>query len=77
MTPDEIIDMLGGNAAVADAAGVSRNAATNWRRHGIPGKYWPALVRFAKDKRRYKINMMVLEFQIKPTAPRRRAGGGG
>ncbi len=44
MTAPEIIEAFGGTASVADLTGARPNAVTQWRRIGIPSKYWDVLV---------------------------------
>lgn len=44
MDAAQIIDALGGRRAVADLTGAEPNAITQWRRIGVPAKYWPTLV---------------------------------
>jgi len=36
MTPNQIIDALDGNVAVAEIFGISDAAVSQWRKHGIP-----------------------------------------
>lgn len=40
MTAAEIIDAFGGTRALADRLGLPRGAVANWRRLGIPARYW-------------------------------------
>lgn len=49
MKPDELIDALGGSAAVADAIGVESNTVGNWRKRGFPAWAVPALRRLCTD----------------------------
>lgn len=47
----DLIDKLGGPAAVARAAGAEPNAARQWkRRKCIPGLYWPQVLSLAQEK---------------------------
>jgi len=44
-TVSEIIDSLGGTAAVARMTSLTAQAVSNWRaRNSIPAKYWSVLV---------------------------------
>lgn len=48
MTPAEIIAALGGKHEVSTLTGATPNAVTQWRRIGIPSKYWHVLVSHAE-----------------------------
>ncbi len=49
--PDNLIDKLGGNKAVATLLGTSPGAVANWRlRKTIPWKYRPSLARIAGER---------------------------
>jgi DNA-binding transcriptional regulator YdaS (Cro superfamily) len=50
MSPAEIITALGGKHALAALTGASPNAVTQWRRIGVPAKYWDVLVDHAAAK---------------------------
>lgn len=50
MTPDTVLDKLGGNTAVAAEIGVDDTTVSTWRRRGIPPGRWPALVELASRK---------------------------
>jgi len=53
ITPDFVIDKLGGTKAVAEALGLSPSTVSCWRaedRRGIPSAHWLALSRLAADK---------------------------
>lgn len=54
-SPSEIIDQLGGTRAVKLMTG-ARNLSnvSNWRREGIPMRYWMALVRVSAGKLVYE-----------------------
>lgn len=43
----EIIDGLGGYRTVAAELGENPTTVQNWRRRGIPGRFWPAVERLA------------------------------
>lgn len=45
----QLIEILGGNAKVADFLGVNRSAVSNWLSRGIPAD---KLMRMAKEARR-------------------------
>ena len=47
-----LIDQLGGIAAIADHLAVTRTSVSNWRLEGrgIPWKFRPALARLAADR---------------------------
>lgn len=51
MNASQIIDAFGGIGPVADVTGASRSAVSNWRRDGIPARYWFALLDVARRKR--------------------------
>jgi hypothetical protein len=44
MTPADIITALGGKHEVARITGATPNAVTQWRRIGVPAKFWHVLV---------------------------------
>lgn len=39
-----IIEALGGKHSLAALTGATPNAITQWRRIGVPAKFWPVLV---------------------------------
>jgi hypothetical protein len=47
---EQLIDDLGGNAALAKALGLTPNAISNWRKRGIPWKVRPTVARMAAEK---------------------------
>lgn len=47
---EQLIDDLGGNAALAKALNRSPNAISNWRKRGIPWKVRPTVARLAAEK---------------------------
>jgi hypothetical protein len=47
MTGPEIIEAFGGRQAIATLTGAEPDAVTQWRRNGIPAKYWHVLVAHA------------------------------
>lgn len=51
MKTRELIDALGGPAAVAAARGLSVTAVFNWCAGGIPARHWIALWRMAKQSK--------------------------
>lgn len=46
----DAIDALGGYRAVAVALGENPTTVQNWRRRGIPGRFWPAIERIAAER---------------------------
>jgi DNA-binding transcriptional regulator YdaS (Cro superfamily) len=53
ITPDFVIDALGGTKAVAEALSLSPSTVSCWRaedRRGIPSAHWLALSRLAAEK---------------------------
>ena len=73
MTAEEIIQSLGGTGSVALATGRSRNAVSNWTRYGIPGRFWPLLVREAKSNRVRDVTMETMEQHTYPLSKRNAA----
>ena len=49
MDAPEIIRAFGGASKVAEITGSTRTAVCNWRRDGIPAKFWLTLIRAADD----------------------------
>jgi hypothetical protein len=60
-TADEIINELGGRQEVSYQVGISASAVDNWRYRGIPPRYWPQLIRLARQLGRRDINLDSLE----------------
>lgn len=50
MDANDLIDALGGSAAVASAVGSSQFAVANWRKRGIPAWAMPAMQRLCDEK---------------------------
>jgi len=50
MTPDTVLDDLGGNGVIAAELGVHDSTVSTWRRRGIPPGRWAAIVDLA-DRR--------------------------
>lgn len=55
ITPDFVIDSLGGTKAVAEALSLDASTVSCWRdrgkgRGGIPSAHWLALARLASDR---------------------------
>lgn len=50
MTPDSVIDALGGTKAVAQALDVALPTVSVWRTRGIPSGHWLPLSRLAAEK---------------------------
>jgi hypothetical protein len=61
MTAAEIIRALGGATQIAREIEVGRSAVSMWPRHGIPGRYWPALVRMASMRGIKQVTLDALE----------------
>jgi len=51
MSAAAILEAFGGKHAVSGLTGASPNAVTQWRRIGIPSRYWHVMVEEAKAKR--------------------------
>jgi hypothetical protein len=49
MDATQIIRALGGATKISSQIGSSRSAVSNWPRHGIPARFWPALARLAAE----------------------------
>lgn len=73
MTPDAVLDTLGGNSVVAPALGVDDSTVSTWRRRGIPAGRWPALVRLASDRGASEITFEALAALPKPATEEVRA----
>lgn len=56
----DVIDRLGGYRAVAEALGENPTTVQNWRRRGIPGRFWPAIARLATKRGHPEITVDVL-----------------
>jgi len=65
MTGAEIIEAFGGRQAIAVLTGADPAAVTQWRRNGIPAKYWHVLVDHARRLRLPGVTFEVLR-QTKP-----------
>ena len=50
ITPDSVIDALGGTKAVAEALSLATPTVSVWRKRGIPSAHWRALARVAGEK---------------------------
>jgi hypothetical protein len=50
MTLDALIDLLGGDAAVARICGCGQPAVSNWRKRGLPPRRMIQLARAAERK---------------------------
>ena len=48
MDASDIIRAFGGATKVADITGSTRTAVCNWRRDGIPAKFWLTLIMAAQ-----------------------------
>ena len=49
ITPDFVIDSLGGTKSVASVLSQTPGTVSGWRVRGIPSAHWLALVRLASD----------------------------
>lgn len=67
LTPDEIIDALGGTSKVAELSDVTDSAVSQWRVNGIP-KHQMKFLRLARAA-----VFASLEAQVDSDDPRRRA----
>ena len=47
---DNLIDDLGGNAALAATLGCTPNAVSNWRTRGIPWRVRPVIAQLAEGQ---------------------------
>jgi hypothetical protein len=68
MAPAEIIAALGGKHEVARITGATPNAVTQWRRIGVPAKFWHVLVEHAAGAGVPGITFAVLQ-SSKPETP--------
>lgn len=50
ITPDSVINSLGGTKAVADALSLAPSTVSVWRGRGIPAPHWLNLVKLASDR---------------------------
>ena len=50
LTPDSVINSLGGTKALASALSLADPTVSVWRRRGIPSAYWLDLVRLAGER---------------------------
>lgn len=73
MTPDAVLDRLGGNSVLSTELGVDDSTVSTWRRRGIPPGRWPALVRLAADRGASEITFEALAALPKPIAEEARA----
>lgn len=80
MTPaPQIVELLGGNKAVADALGLERTAVQRWgyappngRGGRIPQRYWPAILQLAEERKVPIALSDLLDDQLVNTKPSRR-----
>jgi hypothetical protein len=68
MTPDAIIDGLGGTVAVAAGLELDKTSVSKWRRNGIPPGRWLSLVKFAERQGRSDLTLEILASIKAPTA---------
>jgi len=64
LTPDSVIDALGGTKAVADALSLSKPAVSVWRWRGIPSKRLPSLSKLASQRGLPEINLESLSKMV-------------
>lgn len=50
ITPDSVIDALGGTKAVAAALSLAAPTVSGWRVRGIPSAHWLSLTRLASEQ---------------------------
>jgi hypothetical protein len=60
MTPDAVIDELGGTSTLAALLQVDDSTVSTWRRRGIPPGRWAEVVKVAKRRRCAKITFEAL-----------------
>lgn len=60
ITPDSVIDSLGGTKAVAAARSVSVPTVSVWRKRGIPSGHWLGLAELAAAKGKPGITLETL-----------------
>lgn len=60
ITPDSVIDALGGNVPVASALSVVPATVSGWRARGIPSAYWLTLSRLADERGLREITLEAL-----------------
>jgi hypothetical protein len=62
MDASQIIRALGGATKISGHIAASRSAVSNWPKHGIPARFWPALARLAAGSEDTKhITLEVIE----------------
>ena len=60
ITPDSVIDALGGNVPVASALSLHPSTVSGWRVRGIPSAYWLPLSRWADERGLREITLEAL-----------------
>jgi hypothetical protein len=77
MTGNDVIHAFGGLGALHELTGASRASCEQWKRNGVPPKYWHVLVAAATVRKIRGITFEALE-ATRVTAPNRapREGGG-
>lgn len=50
LTPDSVINALGGTKAVASALSLNKSSVSCWRTRGIPATHFSSLARLASEK---------------------------
>lgn len=50
LTPDSVINALGGTKAVASALSLNKSSVSCWRTRGIPAAHFAPLARLASEK---------------------------
>ena len=69
MDASQIIDEFGGPVAVAKRLGAGRTAVYNWRRDGIPAKFWLPLLDAAKAEGKGHITPEALAWRPRRETP--------
>jgi hypothetical protein len=66
MDAARVIEEFGGPAAVAARFGAGRTAVYNWRREGIPARYWLAFVEAARQDGKAHITADAIQWRPAP-----------
>jgi len=60
ITPDTIINDLGGTFATAASLGIDPSTVSCWRKRGIPARHWLPISRLAAELKLKHITLQVL-----------------
>jgi hypothetical protein len=71
MNASQIVDAFGGNAALAEAIGIGKNAISTWRKVGIPATRVHDLAQLAETRQVAGVNLKVLLQARTPTKKRK------